>query len=95
MALSNKGRRWPLLLSVAGLAGIGAAALAQGSAGAAPGAAVYAQHCAMCHGANLEGQLAPALNDAAFRQKWDGKAQALADYIRASMPPGSCGSLSP
>ena len=30
MALSNKGRRLPLLLSVAGLAAIGGSALAQG-----------------------------------------------------------------
>jgi alcohol dehydrogenase (cytochrome c) len=93
MALSIKGRRWPLLLSAAGLAAIGGVALAQGGASAPSGEALYTQHCAMCHGANLEGQLGPTLNDVAFKQKWGGKAQALADYIRTSMPPGNAGAL--
>jgi alcohol dehydrogenase (cytochrome c) len=93
MALSIKGRRWPLLLSAAGLAAIGGVALAQGGASAQSGEALYTQHCAMCHGANLEGQLGPTLNDVAFKQKWGGKAQALADYIRTSMPPGNAGAL--
>ena len=95
MALSNVGRRWPLLLSAVGIAALGGAALAQagGEAAGPDAAALYAQHCAMCHGANLQGQLAPALNDAAFKQKWDGKAQALADYIRTNMPPGNAGAL--
>jgi alcohol dehydrogenase (cytochrome c) len=93
MALSIKGRRWPLLLSAAGLAAIGGVALAQGGASAQSVEALYTQHCAMCHGANLEGQLGPTLNDVAFKQKWGGKAQALADYIRTSMPPGNAGAL--
>jgi alcohol dehydrogenase (cytochrome c) len=93
MALSIKGRRWPLLLSAAGLAAIGGVALAQGGASAPSGEALYTQHCAMCHGANLEGQLGPTLNDVAFKRKWGGKAQALADYIRTSMPPGNAGAL--
>src|SRR4051812_44970681 len=97
MALSDKGRRWPLLLSVAGLSAVGAAALAQGagSAAAPNGEALYTQHCAQCHGANLEGQLGPTLNDPAFKSKWDGKAQALLDYISTNMPPGNAGSLTP
>lgn len=95
MALSMKGRRWPLLLSVAALTGVGGAALAQAGGGAsAPDAeALYAQHCAMCHGADLQGQLAPALTGAAFKQTWDGKARALADYIGTAMPPGNAGAL--
>jgi alcohol dehydrogenase (cytochrome c) len=97
MALSNVGRRWPLLLSVAGLAAVGGAALAQAGGGAQPanGEALYTQHCAACHGDNLQGQIGPTLNDPSFKQKWNGKAQALADYIRTSMPPGNGGSLSP
>ena len=36
MARSDKGRRWPLLLSVAGLVGLGGAALAQAGGGSQP-----------------------------------------------------------
>jgi alcohol dehydrogenase (cytochrome c) len=93
-----KGRRWPLLLSAAALAGLGGAALAQAGAGAqqaANGEALYAQDCAACHGANLEGQIGPTLSDASFKAKWDGRTQELAEYIRTSMPPGRGGSLSP
>ena len=98
MALSDKGRRWPLLLSAAGFVAIGGAAQAQAGAGGsqAPNTeALYAQHCAMCHGDALQGQIAPTLNDVAFKRRWDGKAQALHEYISTMMPPGSGGSLAP
>src|SRR3546814_5910355 len=98
MALADVRRRWPLLLAVAALAAGGGAALAQGGANApqAPDAeTLYGQHCAACHGESLQGQIGPTLNDIAFKQRWSGKAQALADYIHDSMPPGSAGTLPP
>jgi mono/diheme cytochrome c family protein len=80
MALSFKGRRWPLLLSAAGFAAFGAAGLAQGDAPeAAPpavreqvahGMELYQANCASCHGDSLDGgQFAQSLADSAFRAK--------------------------
>ncbi len=40
---------------------------------ATAGDAVYAQNCAMCHGANLEGQAGPALVGASFASTSSGK----------------------
>ena len=106
MAVSFKGRRWPLLLSVAGFAALGAAGLAQGDAPepapqavraqVALGMELYQANCASCHGDNLDGgQFAQSLADGAFKAKWAGRnAQALFEYIRNSMPPGNARSLS-
>ena len=106
MAVSFKGRRWPLLLSVAGFAALGAAGLAQGDAPepapqavraqVALGMELYQANCASCHGDNLDGgQFAQSLADGAFKAKWAGRnAQALLEYIRNSMPPGNARSLS-
>ena len=95
MALSNVGRRWPLLLSVTGLVGLGGAALAQG-AGAfdsqvALGRAAYAQNCASCHGEKLvAGQFAPALKGPEFLAHWGGAPlDTLYEDIHTSMPPGN------
>lgn len=99
MALSYTGRRWPLLLSVAGLVAVAGAALAQeglGSAGQAQaGRAAYAQNCAACHGSDLtNGQFAPPLKGPEFLGKWGGQpVTKLLDYIHSSMPPGNAGSL--
>lgn len=95
MALSNMGRRWPLLLSVAGIAALGSAALAQGAASfadqAEAGKAAYAQNCASCHGDSLQGQTAPTLRGNAFLGKWGAGAKTAGDlyaYIHNNMPPG-------
>jgi len=94
-------RRLPLLLSVAGLAAFGGAALAQGQVPEAlraqmtHGAQVYAENCASCHGDDLTGgQFAASLADTPFRTQWAGKsAQELYQYIRNNMPPGNGRSL--
>ena len=74
MALSNMGRRWPLLLSVAGIAALGSAALGQNAATfadqAEAGKAAYAQNCASCHGDNLQGLTGPTLRGNQFLGKW-------------------------
>jgi len=61
------------------------------------GAKIYAEHCALCHGLNLEGKGAPALSGAVFQAKWaDGK-HTLDDLyyiIRTSMPSSAPGKLS-
>jgi alcohol dehydrogenase (cytochrome c) len=86
------------------LSGTTAIALAFGVAGFAPaqdapqpgnGQAAYQQHCAGCHGANLnDGQFAPPLKGAAFLAKWGGSsAEALDQYVRNSMPPADAGKL--
>ena len=42
------------------------------NAQAARGATVYAQHCAQCHGANLQGESGPALTGQPFRAAYGG-----------------------
>ena len=99
MALSHKGRRWPLFLSAAGLAAIAGAGLAQEGASsseqAAPGRDAYAQNCAACHGSELtDGQFAPPLKGPEFLAKWGGAPlDKLLSYIETSMPPGNAGKL--
>ncbi len=101
MALSNNGRRLPLLLSIAGIAAFGSAALAQGAATfagqAEAGKQAYAQNCAACHGDNLQGQIAPTLRGNGFLGKWGAGAKTAGDlyaYIHANMPPGQSSQLS-
>jgi alcohol dehydrogenase (cytochrome c) len=62
---------------------------------AAQGKTAYAQNCASCHGANLDdGEFAPPLKGAAFRQNWGGKtADTLFTFITTRMPPIGPGSL--
>src|SRR6478735_4351394 len=96
MARSDKGRRWPLLLSAVGLVAIGGAALAQaGQSEQAAGATAYAQNCAACHGTDLtNGQFAPPLKGPEFLAKWGGQPLGkLLDYIHTSMPPTNPGGL--
>lgn len=102
MALSDKGRRRPLLLSVAGIAALGGAVAVSAQGGASgfaaqveAGRAAYAQNCASCHGEALTaGQFAPDLKGPGFLAKWGKTPLAdLFDYIHASMPPGNAGTL--
>ena len=99
MALSNKGRRWPLLLSAVGLVGLGGTALAQADLSspgqAQAGATAYAQNCAACHGSDMtNGQFAPPLKGADFLAKWGGQPVGkLLDYMHTSMPPTNPGGL--
>jgi len=82
------------LLSVLFLA---SAAFAQSSAPTAPsftadqaakGKALYQKHCAVCHGAQLEGeQVSPPLKGARFDQSWRGKSAAVIGFHLRRMPP--------
>src|SRR5688572_11562691 len=101
MALSNRGRRLPLLLSVAGLAALGGGVLAQGltpfAQQAETGRTLYQANCAACHGEQLQGTIAGALAGPAFLGKWGAGSATAADlykYIHEQMPPGNGGSLS-
>ncbi|MBM3820419.1 MAG: cytochrome c, partial [Acidimicrobiia bacterium] len=78
--------------------GVGAQALASPTytaAQAAAGKDVYTQHCASCHGANLDdGEFAPPLRGVEFRQRWGGRpAEALFTYTSTRMPPAMPGGL--
>src|SRR5215510_7166934 len=55
----------------------------------------YAEHCASCHGENLDdGAYAPPLKGADFRQKWGAStADVLFTYSATKMPPSRPGSL--
>ena len=67
------------------------------SAQADQGAEVYRDHCAVCHGANLDdAEFAPTLNGARFKRRWGGQSAAgLFAYMRSAMPPGQTGVLAP
>lgn len=65
---------------------------------ATAGAAVYAQSCAACHGAQLEGTAAPALKGSAFGDMASAQgltADSLLDVITNTMPQSDPGSLKP
>jgi alcohol dehydrogenase (cytochrome c) len=70
-------------------------ALSYTAAQAEQGQASYAEHCASCHGENLDdGAYAPPLKGADFRQKWGSStADALFTYSATKMPPSRPGSL--
>lgn len=77
-------------LLVLGAAPFADAAPARSDAQADRGAALYAFHCAACHGASLAGaEAAPPLAGAQFAETWNGQtARALFDRI-VQMPPGN------
>src|SRR5215468_1800013 len=55
---------------------------------------VYAQRCATCHGADLEGSGAPALKGTAFNAQWNGKTlHEFYQYVHSQMPLGAAGNL--
>jgi PQQ-dependent dehydrogenase (methanol/ethanol family) len=60
------------------------------------GFALYTEHCALCHGQQMNGVPGvPAVAGAGFLAGWDGKNTAdLLDYLMATMPPNKLGSLS-
>jgi mono/diheme cytochrome c family protein len=66
------------------------------AAQAARGRILYAQQCAVCHGAGLEGvEMAPSLAGGDFIDRWAGQPLSdLFERIRATMPKGKPGSLS-
>src|SRR5438045_2092420 len=59
------------------------------------GGELYAERCAICHGANLnDGPTAPSLKGARFKRQWGAKsAGELFAYLTKSMPPGQAGVL--
>src|SRR5690242_18817646 len=60
------------------------------------GKAAYAQSCARCHGANLDGgEFGPPLRGQTFQRRWAGRSLSeLFSQIRNTMPPGQGGTLS-
>jgi polar amino acid transport system substrate-binding protein len=65
---------------------------------ATTGAAAYAQSCAACHGAQMEGVAAPALKGSAFGEMATAQgltASALLDVVTNTMPQSDPGSLKP
>ncbi|HET7085733.1 MAG TPA: c-type cytochrome [Rhizomicrobium sp.] len=65
---------------------------------ATQGAAVYAQACAACHGAQMEGVAAPALKGSAFGEMAAAQSltvDTLLDVIANTMPQSDPGSLKP
>ncbi|MBX3144676.1 MAG: cytochrome c [Trueperaceae bacterium] len=61
------------------------------------GASVYAQHCAACHGEELEGfGPFPPVSGGGFRERWQGKTLGeLYAFVSELMPLGAGGSLEP
>lgn len=59
------------------------------------GRAVYLEHCASCHGSNLDdGAYGPPLTGNDFRQKWGSRSlDGLLSYMNEKMPPTQPGSL--
>ncbi len=59
------------------------------------GAAIYGQHCALCHGPALGGAEGPPLTGVEFASNWNGLTLGdLSDRIRTAMPPANPGTLS-
>jgi alcohol dehydrogenase (cytochrome c) len=58
------------------------------SAQASAGRTAYAEHCALCHGEDMEGfGLAPSLIGSRFNQTWRGKSAGILAYHLRRMPP--------
>src|SRR5262249_18165964 len=59
------------------------------------GQAVYVEHCASCHGQNMDdGEFAPPLKSADFRVKWGLRpTEALFTFTSTKMPPDRPGAL--
>src|ERR1700733_686904 len=63
---------------------------------ASRGTAVYTQYCAVCHGANLQGEAGTPLMGRTFLQAYGaGTAAQLYDFLSRQMPLNAPGSLSP
>lgn len=62
------------------------------TADALAGRSLYAQHCAKCHGANLQGVMVPALATAKVRHDYP-TAASLYTFIHVAMPANAPGTL--
>ncbi|HEX7711988.1 MAG TPA: PQQ-binding-like beta-propeller repeat protein [Sphingomonadaceae bacterium] len=89
-------RAW-LLGGALSVVALGAASLAGAQAGNdanAAGAKAYADNCATCHGAGLQGGEGPALAGEQFLASWGGhNAGELLSFIKSAMPPSNPGGL--
>ncbi len=89
------------LTAVGLLVAVAAPLMAQGlytSEQAARGRQIYTTYCVTCHGADLEGGVAPALGGATFLHKWGGENRSIDDLyyvLRTNMPRPAAGSLTP
>jgi alcohol dehydrogenase (cytochrome c) len=64
------------------------------AAQAAAGRAAYQTNCSSCHAADLSGREGPQLAGGTFMNQWGARpAGELVSFMRATMPPGSAGSL--
>ena len=64
------------------------------SAQAAAGATVFAQNCAVCHGANLEGDEGPPLNGQTFSRGAGNTIGSIFSLMTQQMPQSNPGGLS-
>jgi mono/diheme cytochrome c family protein len=66
------------------------------AAQAADGAAIFATKCSVCHGAQLQGKVGPALAGPSFIASYEGQtADDVRDFIATAMPLTAPGSLKP
>lgn len=83
-------------VGAAPVAGRGTAQAVYTAAQAGEGARLYAVHCAMCHGARLEGTVETPGLTGRFVANWGGRSLAdLFDFVSRAMPQPAPGSLSP
>ena len=87
-----------LVIALVGISAVSVQAKSVGgytNAQAARGAAVYTQYCAVCHGANLQGEAGTPLMGRTFLQAYGaGTAAQLYDFLSRQMPLNAPGSLS-
>ena len=84
-----------VILALAATRGEAAAVGAYTNEQASRGAAVYTQYCAVCHGANLQGEAGTPLMGRTFMQAYGaGTAAQLYDFLSRQMPLNAPGSLS-
>lgn len=85
-----------VILALAATRGEAAAVGAYTNEQASRGTAVYSQYCAVCHGANLQGEAGTPLMGRTFLQAYGaGTAAQLYDFLSRQMPLNAPGSLSP
>jgi alcohol dehydrogenase (cytochrome c) len=88
-----------LVITLIGISAVSVQAKSAGSytnAQAAQGATIYTQHCAVCHGANLQGEAGTPLTGPTFWHAYGaGTAAQLYDFLSRQMPLDAPGSLNP
>ena len=95
-AAGNSGTgRARVIVAGAALAALSVSPTSLGGPEVDRGHTAYRQHCAPCHGSDLEGGVrAPPLQGAAFGERWNGMPRdALVAYLRSEMPPQAPDSL--